>query len=1086
MPEIGAKRGDWFINDQSRRENIAGKNRSNITDSFNPAYIANPKGFSPAGTRQLFRLNDDGRVLVKSGRSNFAPFLTAQGHTIPAITFENTTEGELIDLPEFDMLTANRGRLIAKVKNKDQFFHLKLSELFWSKDGKAVPSNFIKIDPTFYSSANKPKVPSELYEDYSDHPASVRFGLFTMLLDYGYKSTDFAVVPMHPMTWYEIDARPPLSVLDFQDYLGIGTKHLQSVFKDDKNILRKIVRRPLNSFFLKTIIENLKPNILFDRDDAVRRIREALFSWIPDLGFLTDLVKNAFSGLIVILIDIIRMFVIAPLLTLLWPILVPILVELTVSNVQKPLMDEDEVEPLINAVIIFGGLELRKFLSLGKNNNQPKAFNLFEDSQNPDKSDEDSKNSDKSDIFFLPKAFFEKLHNKTADEENPDVDIFIDRLIRKVREDQGRTFPSDPPPDIPSRIAITYNENPNLPPSGLNGEHRVTHRRLIDYNEVLDIGIGFSHWFEHWTPKLGGEMHSLMATRPVFQQEKFNSIMYRFLNGPIKDGDGYNDGTTNFYKLVKLPVRDDSQLQKVAILWIDEQTYFSQRWRLVHPISDVKGDLFSQSKVLAENPHYFEFDIDHFYDPMKVGHANETSCMSVARQTILLTSAAKTGKITDAKIFSFNYNYGTSDYTWRWRSLPNVSVYHEELCEVNNVKYEKSQPLVWIDSLKLREDLTIVLKGLNNINKETIKGIWYQHVFPADTLPRPLRRHLNSNEQPTEGYSHPWHFMGEDCYKVAEKFPIFGAYEYDLVPRSQYYKVELIGSEQNQPKISDILDWLWIDGEEDENGNFKSSLYHNTTNLTWKLDEKNHIGNYGQISLKNLIKNRRNNQNLSMFEDQTVLKLLDRGPLGLIMVFADIRDDDLQVVSRLPLKASLTAPRKKDVLNPKAFNRLEKSENQLNTSQISNDKVDILLKAHHEFVMPPNVDLVRIKWGNDYSALDIEIYSPLQENILLENIWLLTIGYIEDGEAHILLRTQVAGIFQRKKMDHIGLRDDASLSERLTPDRAYCGKVQFMNSDVSEKAKAILNHEGRSMKGVSVWFENIVGQIALPNQLELP
>jgi hypothetical protein len=80
-------------------------------------------------------------------------------------------------------------------------------------------------------------------------------------------------------------------------------------------------------------------------------------------------------------------------------------------------------------------------------------------------------------------------------------------------------------------------------------------RRAIDYTHILDIGVGYSHWSEQWQLQFGGDIHSLLATRPALQQERYNLIQYRFLNGPVMDGDAFNDGTTNFYMLVKLRER---------------------------------------------------------------------------------------------------------------------------------------------------------------------------------------------------------------------------------------------------------------------------------------------------------------------------------------------------------------------------------------------------------------------------------------------------------------------------------------------------------------------------------------------------
>jgi hypothetical protein len=51
------------------------------------------------------------------------------------------------------------------------------------------------------------------------------------------------------------------------------------------------------------------------------------------------------------------------------------------------------------------------------------------------------------------------------------------------------------------------------------------------------------------------------------------------LNGPLSDGDQFADGTCNFYILVRL-----AENGRFVVLYCDEQTLFTQRWRLAHPI----------------------------------------------------------------------------------------------------------------------------------------------------------------------------------------------------------------------------------------------------------------------------------------------------------------------------------------------------------------------------------------------------------------------------------------------------------------------------------------------------------------------
>ncbi|MGC4098952.1 MAG: hypothetical protein QM706_17725 [Nitrospira sp.] len=144
------------------------------------------------------------------------------------------------------------------------------------------------------------------------------------------------------------------------------------------------------------------------------------------------------------------------------------------------------------------------------------------------------------------------------DDDIPALREFVQDMIEASRRRRGVIIPNAPPSDIPSYIHLVYEKvqrerNPRHTP-------KTYERRSIAFTKVLDLGVGFSHWSEHWQPSYGGEMNNLLATRPLFQQEGYNLIQYRFLNGPVIDGDGYNDGTTNFYLFVELD--HNSELKK--------------------------------------------------------------------------------------------------------------------------------------------------------------------------------------------------------------------------------------------------------------------------------------------------------------------------------------------------------------------------------------------------------------------------------------------------------------------------------------------------------------------------------------------
>jgi hypothetical protein len=195
----------------------------------------------------------------------------------------------------------------------------------------------------------------------------------------------------------------------------------------------------------------------------------------------------------------------------------------------------------------------------------------------------------------------------------------------------------------------------------------------LTYERVLDIGVGHVHLHQQYELITGGEIQPLRipAGNPVNEALK----QYQYLNGPVRDGDGYIDGTCNYYALVQFRKDTPRGNDAFALLYTDEQSYFSGRWRIVHH-SDFLAGLSSLVSQLPEDSRrdpvnqLFHFDSSRYWCPFRSGRIGPTSRLAVSAQ-VLLVSGDK--DIEPNVIYSINFSWATMDRTWRWRNVNGVA-----------------------------------------------------------------------------------------------------------------------------------------------------------------------------------------------------------------------------------------------------------------------------------------------------------------------------------------------------------------------------------------------------------------------------
>jgi hypothetical protein len=621
------------------------------------------------------------------------------------------------------------------------------------------------------------------------------------------------------------------------------------------------------------------------------------------------------------------------------------------------------------------------------------------------------------------------------------------------------------------------------------------HRYAIQYSKVLDIGIGSSHWSENWQAHFGGEIHSLLQHRPLFQGEQYSLIQYRFLNGPVIDGDAFNDGTTNFYMMVKLGppgATGVGYLQKYAILWFDEQTYFTTRWRLLHPTDDTLGDLFSLSTALRNNPEWFDFHLARYWCPFRADFIDDDSRMIVRRNVVVVTG--KDPVENRHEIYTIVFNYGLCDHSWRWRKFP-----EGKQVTMDRMKAQDQDPqlpaevssgtdadaYIVVNTTDLRDDTMLHVRGSLRLGGALQLGRWVQRYLPADCQHVPERHALNGRK-PALGYSHPWDFISENACKRADQFYQFGVYE-DLVDsRAQYYEVDLLpGANGVTPPVTDVIGHVW---RNDSGGLRGDQLKHNTINFVWDLPKENGVITKrisdpdNPLSPELFVHEFRNRSSMSMYEPTTRFRILERKPLGLIAVFYDKRDDELQAASDLPQPTTFVQNDDVETGIPDAWKTADGETKPL-LPRPQPPSISVMVKSNKRVFQPPNVRKawLQVDKAPGLRRLHVSFWTPQMEHEVNENIWRVSLAAIDEtGQVVPLFSVLRLDTFVRRAVPQaplpLGFRGE--LGDEWRYDWAW-----DFDDAVKANVRRFCTPEGHVAFATSLWFEDIVGHRAIAEQI---
>jgi len=574
-----------------------------------------------------------------------------------------------------------------------------------------------------------------------------------------------------------------------------------------------------------------------------------------------------------------------------------------------------------------------------------------------------------------------------------------------------QTAPPVTIPATPTYTPVTY---------ARDGDPNLIQPRAISFNKVLDIGVGNIHHHQQYQRITGCEMQANLDI-------PFYAECYSFFNGALTDGDGYCDGTINYYALVK-------HANGFALLFQDEQAYFSQRWRLVGP-DDNGGALFSLIGDLPNQSGY-RWNRDKYWSPFDgPQHITEQSRLAVSAQVLLVTGvdpAAHTWKI-----YSINFSWGTMDRTWRWRNMPSVQqdgvlLFDDTAIAAGNEPIAAGGTTVYPQTIRLRDDMTINLKG----TREGTVGRWYQRYLPADNkLMPPEERLIAGRQMPAEHYDHTWKFLPEPLFQLADKFQFFGVYDGGVDTRVQYYDVTPAAGEEAKLAASP---GPWVDDAR--------QLYVSQWKFNWKDPDR-----LGASPV----------EPPSIFNAETRLQIVKKGSRWIAMLW-DKRDDDMKPFDRLPMQVTLKrrGPDGTFVKEP---------DGTILTATVT-------IGANHTLRQPPMVKTAYF-WlepnGMAGIAFEASSFAALRENVSRVRMASLEAvpAPVPDEPARVVSR--VNPLFDKTT--------EGNFTPVIGP-----GTCEFRWTPTATERELLQQHcsnSGETQFATSIWFEDIIGNVAPPERI---
>ncbi len=633
----------------------------------------------------------------------------------------------------------------------------------------------------------------------------------------------------------------------------------------------------------------------------------------------------------------------------------------------------------------------------------------------------------------------------------------------------------NPPRRFPSYNHVTYGNDPfsSIPIIGdfLNSLIRIR-KRSIRFNRVLSMGVGLSHLHEQYVSIYGGEADSLQSPGPfdgvrinnllrayltLTSLPRSNAELYRFLNGPTEDRGGWVDGTCIYYLMVQL--RSDAEIENevfenaFCVLWADEQFAFTERWRALHYI-DSEFDSVSKPIVSAikSGSSFYSFDYRKFWCPFENGHIRRFSRMTVARQVIIVNGFD--ANLNEHEIYSIHFCWPTMDHTWRVRRLPmqatvvllpldSETFRMEEIAELNATT-------VFPQTIHLKEDMTLSMRGSMEIGGKFIPGFWVQKYLPATNQEVPSLAQLERQEpfqKPMLRYSHEWEFYPGHSFEILIKNSShFGVYQ-KVDSRIQFYTIKINAFGLSADFVEQNI---WEDTEH--------AFTIHRREFDWSTVQLS--GFVRDVVTRDIASTHMDYiDHPSLFEDVLRFRIRRRGQLGFILMFEDKRDDKIIAFDKIDNFVTLQQKGNPGrTIDVKIISHLRSDTDSRALPRISSPEVSFVeVVLHLNSDDTPNFFAIRLISARSLSDY---LFPALFEEWIMTNLFKIKLGFPEDGNSIVF-----------------DLDIHESL-ERAFGTNEFVGDVGILATTPFYSAlRSRIEETSRRNDVASVWFEGVTGLV---------